>query len=90
MFVEVIKAVTELNETSFDEVSQFYEPMFTYSIDGFAERVNFLGVTIWASYDDCRDFNEDKNEYEPFIDCLKREASRRVKNLKQSNFFKGC
>ena len=73
---EVVAVVRELNSEVDDveDVSQsFYFEMLT---DGNCSIVEWMGETLWSSEDDARDYIEEKDEYEPLTNYLRRERDK--------------
>jgi hypothetical protein len=80
---EINFVISKINEESYDkfEGSEFFT--LSYTSDGKNIKIEFLGESIWESYDDARDFDEDKNEYEPLETFLKREINKMIDSLQQ-------
>lgn len=49
---------------------------FIYETDGLSEAIYFGKTLLWFSDEDEREFFEEKNEYEPLGDYLKKELRR--------------
>jgi len=82
--LEVIKAIDELNE-EFYEITKKDDDIFLsfkYFVGGVIQ-IKFRNVVIWYSEDDDRKFDEDKNEYEPFKQFLKRKVISHLKEEKK-------
>lgn len=78
---EIIDVVEELNELCVcaeDTSEEFY---WTLKSTGTCSIIEYVGVTMWCSEEDEREFNEEKNEYEPLIDYLIRAQNRLIENL---------
>jgi len=73
-FEELLESVKILNE--YFEESIYVYPPFSVVSDGYNYTVKYLGVRIWSSVDDDRDFIEEENRYEGIEDLLKREAKK--------------
>jgi len=71
---EVVKVLAEIAD-SIEGIDICYFP-FILMTDGFHTNVEFAGQRIWSSEDDCREFNEDTNEYEPMKEYLVAEARK--------------
>lgn len=71
---EIIQIIEEINELAFDSVSQEYIYMFCleYITNGPAGLIEFMGETIWNNQDDMREWDDDKDDYEPLRDFLLR------------------
>lgn len=77
--LEVVRKLNdEINENLEEASATFYFGMDT---DGYSSVVTFMGINIWSSEDDERDFVDNINEYEPLIDYLKFEANKMIENL---------
>lgn len=88
---DVDAALQEVNES---ETSLEFPAVL--ESDGFVFRIKWLGQTIWDSWEDEREFNEEKNEYEPLglylmeqqkdlLHCLNSEMKDRVARLRTTN-----
>ncbi|MFA5313216.1 MAG: hypothetical protein WC375_07890 [Methanomassiliicoccales archaeon] len=80
LFKEACEAVYKLNVELFEipagEKLSVEEGMtINYETNGYAAVVTFLGVTIWSSEDDVRNYDEVKDEYEDIIDFLRRKIN---------------
>jgi hypothetical protein len=73
MNIDMIKAVTELNDLFYGEAPMDFAG-FEYRGTGYLDAVFFMGVRIWTDDDDTRYFDEYTNEYESFKRCFSREA----------------
>ena len=62
------------------------QSLFEYRGDGFEDVVLFLGIRIWESEDDRRDYIGDTDFHEPLYDYLAREANKVVDMIKQLKF----
>lgn len=77
---EVLDVVRELND-EIDNKLENAEATFHFSMesDGYCSLVTFMGLNVWSSEDDERDFIDEKDEYEPLKDYIKRETSKLVR-----------
>jgi len=81
-----IKIVNELNEEIFQKLGEELEANFVYSTDGFFEAINYAEIMIWNSEEDEREWDEEKNEYEPFKPFIKRIFNEKVEKLEKVKF----
>jgi len=78
---EVVKAVRELNE-EMEDVENISETFFfTARTDGNCSVIEFLGCDLWNSEDDDREFLEDKNEWEPLVNFIRRKRDELLSNI---------
>lgn len=79
---EIIEAIGNINN-NFIEVSE--ENGYDYQLElisnGNTFVIRWLDITIWNSDDDSRQFDEDKNEYEPLEQFLKKRIKQLFDNL---------
>ena len=85
--IDIIDAVTALNDKLFIEGYEDGNIQFLFSTIGYIDLVEFLGVVIWNSEDDCRDWNDDTVQYEPILDCLQRQANELISKLSGLEFI---
>jgi len=73
----VVKLNTELAEQGFEEG----DIEFSVSSNGWVVNVEVLGVCIWSTEDDNRDYNEQTEEYQLLEDYLRREFKALVARI---------
>lgn len=86
---EVEHIITTINQAIYEEMELAYSknensifvnhpPLLSYSSDGYAVGVEFLGLQIWCSENDCRKItdNGDYEDYEDLYTFLIREIRR--------------
>jgi len=81
----IANIVSELNQELYDRFGEV-ESAFMYSTNGYAEVVSFNESVIWCSEMDDREFNEEKNGYEPFEPFIKRQFNEYVDKLSKLKF----
>jgi hypothetical protein len=66
LLIEAFQAVFNINENISESTIDQGESVYPLilSTDGLTLQVEFLGMSIWNSEEDEREFNEEKNEYE--------------------------
>jgi hypothetical protein len=80
--LEIVKQLNaELHERFGEQ-----EYSFGYSTDGYCEMIDFGNMPIWNSEMDGREWDEEKNEYEPFEPYIKKEFDKLVDKLFSLNF----
>ena len=80
MISEIYAAVEELNDEMYVGLD-WYVP-FSMESFGYANTyIKFMGEVVWQSQDDPRDFDEDRNEYEPLKPFLIKEARKMFADL---------
>jgi len=89
----ISEIVEELNIEIFEKLGEKihgdYPFEFMYVTNGMAEGVEFLGITIWNSEDDGREYineNTPAEDYEPLEDFLRREATKICKMISELDF----
>lgn len=85
--IDIIEAVQLLNDKLFIEGFEDGNIQFSFSTVGYVDLVEFLGVVIWNSEDDCRDWNEDTDEYEPILHCIQRQANELISKVSGLEFI---
>lgn len=85
MIDEALKVVEELNDEIYDFLNENYGEsflIFELCTDGNSITINFMrDYQLWNSDEDEREFYEDKNEYEPLGQYLRREAQERIDQI---------
>jgi hypothetical protein len=79
---QVIDVVRELNE-KIEIESECSSTTFVLELctNGIESVVRFLDITLWSSGDDCREFDESKNDFEPLSEYLIKEMNIAIDNL---------
>jgi len=83
-YKEIIEIVEKINGEVFEHLERFglTYPFFELRTDGFSIIIIFMGYhRIWFSDEDEREFDEDKNEYEPLERYLRREAQKIIDQI---------
>jgi len=83
---KIMKAVEELNDWIENNASGGETNFLEFCSIGGSCRVQFLDSDIWNSEEDLRDFDEDKNDWEPIKEYLKREVNKKIDNLVLQKF----
>jgi hypothetical protein len=78
IYEPVLKIVEDLNN-AYMEVKGLAP--FYITTDGVSVGVFFLEAPLWCSAEDEREYDEEKEEYEPLEDYLKRELRNLAKNI---------
>ncbi len=74
MIEEALKAVEKLNREIPDS--------FELHTDGYSIVIMFISnFQLWCSDDDEREFNENKNEYEPLEGYLRKEVQKAINQI---------
>ena len=81
-FIEIIKELNIILYEQFDET----EVTFEYRTNGFVDIITLAGIDIWDSEHDDREWNEEVNDYEPFLPFIKREFNKRIDKLNSLKF----
>lgn len=85
----IIETVRILNEEVYDFLSENYGgtfPLFELLTDGNSTIITFMGHhRLWFSDEDEREFDEEKDEYEPLDGYLRREAQEIINQIGNVN-----
>ena len=68
------------------EVCGENERQFTWSTNGYVDVILFDETVLWDSENDNRAFNEEENDYEPFVPYIKHLFNRWVGGLNSLKF----
>jgi len=82
---EYLDTVIKLNEELFDKQEEL-ESQFFYSTDGNVDMVGFGDKVLWCSENDNRYFDEQLDNYEPFLPFIKLMFNEWVNNLHNLKF----
>lgn len=87
-FIECRDVVDELNDDldemfEYEVVEPFYLKMW---YESYEYGIEFLGVIIWSTANDDREFIEDKNDYEPLKPFLQRKITNLIQSLTKIKF----
>jgi hypothetical protein len=80
---DLVEAVDELN----DLLPITSEQFFTIEYSSYWVAVSFGDIQLWCSENDDREFDEDKNEYEPFMPYLKKQLNNKIEELNYLNSY---
>lgn len=79
---EVIDAVEAFNEkvhNSIGDESEFSsDHMMTFESNSYSTIIKFMGLTLWSSDDDEREYIEAHDKYEPLLQFLERQFKRQL------------
>ena len=81
-FVEIVNELNMILYEQFDEI----EFIFEYHTNGFEDIITLAGIDIWDSEHDYREWNEEANDYEPFLPFIKKEFNKRIDKLNSLKF----
>ena len=81
---EIALAITEINSDRGD-FELLNLPLYVLT-DGFSFYVSYCGVEIITSNDDHRYFDNVKNEYEPWKDCISRCMFNHLDEIGKKSF----
>lgn len=76
--------ISELNGELFEKFGDT-EMDFGYTTNGYVDVVTFDDVVLWHSENDDREFDEEKNDWEPFEPFIKRKFNEWVTKLNKLN-----
>lgn len=79
--IDVINAVTSINEEIFEDERSGGHICLTYSTNGFGEFVEFGDLRLWDWDEDTRIFSEEDDEYEEIEVCLRRMLAEEIAKI---------
>ena len=82
MIKEIEHAVQSIEQDIFEQIGVEY---FNISVtsNGFSRFVKFIGIDLWNSDDDMREYvDKDETEYEPLETFLRRQLNDELKKLR--------
>lgn len=83
MTKEIIDAIEKLNDVFYvDEIPLDFMGFECLATDNEQCSVSFMGVRIWSTDNDIREFVDKKNDYESYESCFVREAIYILNKLK--------
>jgi hypothetical protein len=62
---------------------------FSYNTNGLASAIEFMGINIWCSENDEREYDEEKDDYEPMMAFIRRQVKTFVMELLQIGMVGG-
>lgn len=87
MTEDLYQVIQSLNDKLYNEGFQDGDIQFTYSSNGYVEIIEFLGVTLYNSEDDDREWDDVTDDYAISIaTSIKFKAHSLVKNLGELRF----
>jgi len=66
--------------------SILFDSYFEYRTTGFADLILFDGLLLWSSETDDREFDEDKNDYEPLVPFIKKQFNQIADGMQKLRF----
>ena len=81
---EALEAISKLNLEIYEEFEQFgfSFTIFELHTNGGDIIINFMGtLQLWHADEDEREFDEDKNEWEPLEEYLRKEAQEIINQI---------
>lgn len=78
---EACSVIEQLNETIIEQLGNEQSDLITLSYNGNKTLIEFMGMRLWYSGEDMRNFNEDTNNYEPLKDYIKRVLLKEISKL---------
>lgn len=80
LILEAYKVVSYLNDILWGE-SEYIGDFLEVRATGYSISIYFASYRMWRSDDDYREFDEDKNEYEPLEGFIRREFNEHISRL---------
>ena len=81
--IELIDAVTSIQEDINNTLGFDSGLNLMVCTNGFVFKIDFGEIWLWSSEDDCRIFDENTNEYEPFEPYLRQILNEKLIELKK-------
>lgn len=90
MFDEIRKIVRTLNQEVFKQCGEtgYDSPVLILETDGFRIKIYIKGDMLWYSEGDEREYDEEKGEYEPLEQYLRREAQNKINQIRGISLYK--
>jgi hypothetical protein len=83
--VDYVEVVSTLNVELYERHKEV-ESYFEYRTTGFADLILFDEFLLWSSENDIREFDEDKNDYEPFMPFIKKQFNQIADKMQKIRF----
>ena len=83
---KLIEIVNVLEQDVYEKTEGIEYLNFEVVTNGFATMVNFIGLTIWNSEDDEREYCEETDSYEPMEKHLRRVLNNELDKLRNLKF----
>jgi len=83
--MDYVKIVRELNIELYKqhkEVNSYFE----YRTTGYAHLILFDKLLLWSTETDYREFDEDKNDYEPLVPFIKKQFNQIADKMQKLRF----
>lgn len=77
---EIIGVVEDLNIEIYEK-SKLEYIYLEYMTNGFASKIQFLGIAIWTDQEDDRIYDEEEDSYEPLDEYLRRTINFELERL---------
>jgi len=78
---EIERSLRIFNADIYEQTEEVDEIYLDIMSDGNSRLIKFLGIILWRSDEDERDFIEDVGEYEPLEDYLRRQVNLYVEKI---------
>lgn len=78
--LEIFEAIQNIQQDIPEDATEY---SLEFATNGSEARIDFLGVNLWISAEDERDFNEETNKYEPFELFLRRRLQEELNTIAQ-------
>lgn len=85
---EIFEAVMNLESEVYEKTGGCEYLNFQVVSNGFHTRIEFLGILLWDTENECREFDEVNNCYEPMEPFLRRVLNKEMSKLNKLNFIK--
>jgi len=80
---EIIEIINELNNLFYIRTGNEWLSPYEFVSNGDSTKIMFLQQELWYSEDDMREFDEEKNEYEPLETYIIRESISVIEKLNE-------
>lgn len=83
---ELVEIVNCLEIEVFEQTEGVEYLNFELTTNGFYTMINFLGITIWSSENEEREYDEETDSYEPMEVYLRRALNEELDKIRKIKF----
>jgi hypothetical protein len=80
--MDYVEIVRELNVELYEQHEEV-DSYFEYRTTGFADLILFDELILWDSEADDREFDHDKNDYEPLLPFIKKQFNKTADKMQK-------
>lgn len=78
--------IGELNDHIMDASENEDCPLIEFTTNTYSETIEFMGIRIWSSDDEEREWIEDTNDYEPMDKYLMKKINGIIESIQKIKF----